>query len=113
MPAARRFVYIIKGIAMPDEYYLYDYEPITDDEELNQPRAFPCTEFIVRRHKKEGYVAESLCSGTVLEPEVVAPPVGKGVERASAIPEDGKVISGRTYDQIMRDSLSAQPQAGR
>ena len=33
--------------------YLYAYEPITDDPELNQPRRFPCTSFTVRRHRTE------------------------------------------------------------
>jgi hypothetical protein len=32
--------------------YLYDYEPISDDTDVNQPRSFPCTEFTVRRHKR-------------------------------------------------------------
>jgi hypothetical protein len=42
----------------------YDYEPVADDKDVNQPRAFPCCEFTVRRHKKEGYVAEVRCSGS-------------------------------------------------
>ena len=31
--------------------YLYDYEAISDDSETNRPRAFPCSEFTLRRHK--------------------------------------------------------------
>ena len=59
--------------------YLYDFAPITDDAELNQARSFPCSEFTVRRHRKEGYVVDIICGGTVLEPEVEAPPFGKKV----------------------------------
>ena len=32
--------------------YLCDFEPITDDQEHNQPRSFPCTEFEILRTSK-------------------------------------------------------------
>jgi len=80
--------------------YLYDYEPISDDPETNQPRSFPCTEFTVRRHKKEGYVVEVVCGGAVLEPEVMAPSFGKKVWQRNRVPEDGRVITDTTYDQL-------------
>lgn len=87
--------------------YLYDYEPISDDPELNQGRSFPCTEFTVRRHKKEGYVVDIVCGGTVLEPEFVAPPFGKEVWRANGVPEDGEVMTGTSYDQLKREHGNA------
>ncbi len=40
----------------------------------DQPRSFPCTEFVVRRHATKGYALDVLCGGTIIEPEVVAPP---------------------------------------
>ena len=61
---------------LPEWPYLYDYEAISDDSETNRPRAFPCSEFTLRRHKTESYVAEIRCRGSVLEPEVMAPPSG-------------------------------------
>jgi hypothetical protein len=61
---------------------------------------FPCTEFTVRRHKKEGYTAEIVCGGTVLEPEVMAPSLGKKVWQRNRIPEDGRVITDITYDRL-------------
>lgn len=76
--------------------YLYDFEPISDDPEMNQPRSFPCSEFTVRRHTKEGYVVDMVCGGTVLEPEVSAPPFEKSDWRGNRVPEDGQVISGVT-----------------
>lgn len=82
--------------------YLYDYEPISDDPELNQARPFPCTEFTVRRHKKDGYVVDLVCGGTVLEPELVAPPFGAEVWRAKGVPEDGEVLTGISYEQLKR-----------
>jgi len=80
--------------------YLYDYEPISDDPETNQPRSFPCTEFTVRRHKKEGYVVELVPGGTVLDPEVMAPSFGKKVWQRNRVPEDGRVIADTTYDRL-------------
>lgn len=87
--------------------YLYDYEPITDDPALNQPRKFPCSEFTVRRHKTEGYVVEIVCGGTVLEPESIAPPFGRRDWRENRIPEDGQVISETTYDELKRMRLGS------
>jgi len=56
----------------------------------------------VRRHKKEGYVVEILCGGTVLEPEVMAASFGKKVWQRNRVPEDGRVITDTTYDQLNR-----------
>lgn len=53
--------------------YLYDYEPITGNPNKNQPRKFPCTEFVIRRHRNEHYVVDVICAGTVIEPECVGP----------------------------------------
>ena len=92
--------------------YLYDYEPISDDPEVNQPRSFPCTEFTVRRHTKEGYVVDLLCDGTVLEPEVIAPPFGKKVWQANRVPEDGQVIFSATYDDLKREHLGGAGEQG-
>lgn len=87
--------------------YLYDYEPIADDPDVNQPRTFPCSEFTVRRHRTEGYVADVLCTGDVLEPEVMAPPFGMGYWHAGDVPEDGRVIRDRTYDDLKRSRMKA------
>ena len=73
--------------------YLYDSEAISDDSETNRPRAFPCSEFTLRRHKTESYVAEIRCRGSVLEPEVMAPAFKmKNDWREVGIPEDGDVF---------------------
>jgi hypothetical protein len=55
---------------------LYQFEPNEGDEDdmrPPQPRRFPCTEFEVLRHRTEGYLADIICHGDVLEPEVVLP----------------------------------------
>jgi hypothetical protein len=86
--------------------YLYDFEPISDDPELNQPRRFPCTEFTILRHKEEGYVVDILCTGTVLEPELLAPPFSKE-DWKRGIPEDGAVSIEPTYDEIKSQRMRA------
>lgn len=92
--------------------YLYDYEPISDDPELNQPRSFPCTEFTVRKHKTEGYVVDVLCGGSALEPEVMAPPFGEEFLQPNGVPEDGQVISNATYDDLKREHLRRASERG-
>jgi len=80
--------------------YLYDYEPVEDDPELNQPRQFPCTDFTIRRHRKQGFVVDVICRGHVLEPETVAPPLDDPAYWQSVVLEDGHIIGDRSYDEI-------------
>lgn len=52
--------------------YLYEYQQISDDPELNQPRRFPCTDFTIRRHRLRGtsskYSAVARCSSPSSSP---------------------------------------------
>lgn len=82
--------------------YLYDYEPITDDPGMNQPRMFPCTEFTVRRHRTERYGIDILCGGRVLEPEAVGPPFSKKAWAAKQVPEDGQILGTASYEALKR-----------
>jgi hypothetical protein len=86
--------------------YLYDYEPIDDDPELNRARAFPCTDFIVRRHRHDGYVVDIACQGKLLEPEVVTPPFGRKDWKDGRVPEDGAILEDVTYDELKRQRLA-------
>lgn len=79
--------------------YLYDFEPISDDPDVNQPRKFPCTEFQVLRHKQEGFVIDIECHGEVLEPELIAPHYTKA-DWKRGVPADGDIILGRSYEEI-------------
>jgi len=85
--------------------YLYGYEQIMDDPELNQPRKFPCSQFTVRRHKTAGYVIDITCTGDVLQPECVAPSFDKSDMKRGLIPEDGQIIRDRPYEQLKRERL--------
>ncbi|MDX9973992.1 MAG: hypothetical protein RBU21_13490 [FCB group bacterium] len=85
--------------------YLYEYEPIDDGPDNSQPRTFPCTEFTLRRHRDEGYVYDIKCAGEVFEPEVTAPWLGEEVWQEGALPDDGEIISDRSYEDIKREHM--------
>jgi hypothetical protein len=91
------------GVLVLIGQYLYAYEPIEDDPEMNQPRLFPCTAFTVRRHRTDGYVVDLVCGGDVLEPETMASGDVKAAWlRDGFDPEDGVVLTGVTFDELMR-----------
>ncbi len=93
------------GVLFLSGQYLYDYEPIEDDPDVKQPRQFPCTEFTVRRHKTEGYVVEIAHTGTVLEPECLAPHFNKKDFKQGLVYEDGQIVRDKTYDQVKRERM--------
>lgn len=78
--------------------YLYDYDPIPDGDPDACPRQFPCTDFILKRHKVEREIYAIECRGSVLEPEVLAPYAT--LERLDEWPDDGVIITGVTDDAI-------------
>lgn len=93
--------------------YLCDYEPITDpDEDVSEPRRFPCTDFTIRRHKTERYVVEIICRGTVIEPEFIAPPFPKHERWSGCIPEDGQLISDLNYNALKASMGAGVSSAG-
>lgn len=83
--------------------YLYDHEP---DPKVDRPRSFPCTEFAIRRHKREGYFVSIECRGRVLEPEVIAPPF-RPMDWEDEIPRDGDLIEDPPYDRLKEARLSS------
>jgi len=103
---AHYFIELVNGSVMYlNGQYLYDYEPIDDDAQNNQSRKFPCTNFSVRRHKSEGYVVDIVCSGTVIEPDGLAPSFDKSDFKRGNIPEDGEIIKGKAYEQIRAERM--------
>jgi hypothetical protein len=87
--------------------YLYEFEPIGDDPEANQPRLFPCSEFTLRTHKAEHYVLDVQRRGVVIEPELIAPPFTDEDWDRKRVPGDGQVISDRSYEELKRERLAA------
>lgn len=85
--------------------YLYEYETIKEGEEIVNPRRFPNTEFVIRRHSVKHYVVDILCNGLVIEPEVVVPAFSMNDFGTDRIPEDGQVIADRTFEQLKNEWL--------
>ena len=79
------------------------YEP---DEHEQRLRAFPCSEFSIRRHKTERYVVDVRCGGSVLDPEAIARPFATEDWDGGRVSGDGEVITSMTYDAIKREQLS-------
>lgn len=80
--------------------YLFEYEPITDDSELNQSRRFPCSEFTVRRHATKGFVLDIDCRGGAFEPMETLPPFPSAVLAAGRHPTDGQLLVGVSLDDL-------------
>jgi hypothetical protein len=80
--------------------YLWDHD--VED----QPRTFPCTEFVVRRHATKGYALDVLCGGAVIEPDVIAPPFDADDFGTEVIPADGQIITDRPYDRLKHERMS-------
>ena len=89
--------------------HLCHLEPIVDDEDPseNQPRQFPSAEFVVVRHKKQGYIFDIECSGAVLEPEEVKQ-FFTSVEGLS-VPEDGDILPVGAYESLKKQLPSGNP----
>ena len=88
------------GVLYLSGQYLYDFEPIADDPDLNQPRQFPCAHFVTHRHSTDRYVVELQCIGPAFAPECSCPPFSRRAYRSGQIPDDGTVISDRSYEEL-------------
>jgi len=84
--------------------YLYDYEPTYFGEK--ESRKFPCTEFIVRRHRLEHFVIDIICKGEAFEPEFFASPFGDIDYEEDQIPQDGEIIKNRSYDELKQERIA-------
>ena len=81
--------------------YLWFCEPFDNSPLYSAPRTFPCTEFEILRHQITKDVWEINCLGTVIEPECTAP----HFTDIDQIPEDGTIISDRSYDGIKMERM--------
>jgi hypothetical protein len=53
----------------------------------------------------KNYVVDILCTGSVIEPEVVAPAFDTDDFGTNRIPEDGQVIANRMFEQLKDERL--------
>ncbi|MDH3614313.1 MAG: ABC transporter permease [Gammaproteobacteria bacterium] len=87
----------------------FDFEPITDDPEVNQPRLFPTKKFSLLRHKKKGEVLSVFPGSDVFEP-TVCHPITKPEKLFDLGFElkDGEIVSGLSLDVIERVMQAAK-----
>ena len=81
--------------------YYYDFQPISDDPEINQPRKFPTRDFSLLRHRKKNEVLSIFPGSDVFEPAVR----GEIVEFDKLFdlgfgPKDGEIVTGTSLDEI-------------
>jgi hypothetical protein len=81
--------------------YLYDYEPIDDDPELNQPRLFPTSEFSAIRLLHDGALLDFEIGGDVVATKVIEEPEDYDVIANLGFNfEDGEVAEGVSFGQV-------------
>lgn len=80
--------------------YLSAFEPHKLLKLVERSRKFPCSEFVVRRDREDGCVVAIQCHGSVLEPEIVTPPFEEQDFQSAMMPQDGDVITTRSYDEM-------------
>jgi hypothetical protein len=77
---------------------------------FDSPRKFPCSDFVVKRDRYEGGVADIECRGRALEPEFTAPPFeGPDWEGIMAL-RDGDIITSRTYEEMKARKSDERPE---
>jgi hypothetical protein len=88
--------------------YLYEYEPVEKRHELVRQRRFPNTAFAIRRHTVKRYVVDILCTGSVIEPEVMAPAFDTDDFGTNRIPSDGQIFVDRSFEDLKSSRLKAR-----
>jgi hypothetical protein len=79
----------------------FDFEPIDDDPDVNQPRKFPTKEFDLLRHKNRNEVLEVFPGPAVVEPTICKPIAGpKKLHDLGITFEDGQLVSGVAFDAL-------------
>lgn len=88
--------------------YLYDYEPIDDDPEMNQQRKFPTEEFSLIRKVKEDELLQLIPGIKVIEPIIIKNPNLDKLYDLGFQLKDGEIISEVPFSDV----LSTQNKSG-
>ena len=81
--------------------YLYEYEPIDDDPEVNQPRRFPTAEFTVVRSLKNNELLDLNVGSTVIGTRFIQEPDDYRVIADLGFRfEDGEIVEGASFDEL-------------
>jgi hypothetical protein len=79
----------------------YDFEPIEDDPDSNQPRRFPTISFTLLRSTVSGEVLEIFPGNTIVNP-VMGKPLRSAKQLAALGLKlvDGAILEGRTFEEL-------------
>ena len=80
--------------------YLAAFGPHKVLNVIDRSRKFPCAEFVVRRYRYDGCVVDIQCRGIALEPEIITPPFKEYDFHNGMMPQDGDILTSRTYDEM-------------
>jgi len=81
--------------------YLYEYEPIDDDPEMNQPRRFPTSEFTVVRSLNGDVPLDLKVGSEVIGTKLIEEPDDYRVIADLGFKlEDGKIVENVTFDEV-------------
>lgn len=81
--------------------YLYEYEPIDDDPEMNQPRRFPTSTITIVRYVKSGELLDLEIGSEVIDTKLIQEPDDYSVIADLGFKlEDGEVVDGVTFDEL-------------
>ena len=81
--------------------YLYEFEPIDDEPELNQPRRFPTSEFTIIRSRRDGQILDLRVGNDVIGTTLIEEPGDYDVIADLGFKlEDGEVVEGVTLDDV-------------
>ena len=86
--------------------HLYAYEPVEEDV-----RRFPCTRFTLRHEREHGYTLDLVCTGDVIEPELLLPNNVLEVFGHDP-PMDREVLADETYESLRGRLLSVAAPVG-
>ncbi|MFH2043851.1 MAG: hypothetical protein ABIK92_01745 [Pseudomonadota bacterium] len=81
--------------------YLYDFEPINDDPEINQPRKFPTKEFSQIKRLKDNYILELIPGNEVVEPKIIKEPKIEEFYKLNPKLIDGKIINKLSFKEAL------------
>ena len=77
----------------------FEFSPIDDDPDFNQPRRFPTSDFSLSRHKRTGDVLQLFPGDVIFEP-IQCPPItdAAGLRRLGIELEDGRLFGELDFD---------------
>jgi len=81
--------------------YLYEYEPIDDDPEVNQPRLFPTSEFTVVRPRNGDELLDLKVGSNVIGTRLIREPDDyQAIADLGFKLKDGEIVGDVTFDQV-------------